>query len=94
MSLEPWVTDEDLLLYCTRSLYLFWCADCLARYPVRLKRGSIMLREVRDVKIVKLREEATHIAKVLLKNWVAWTLFVESLPKGAFNVRLPVGHEV
>ena len=53
-----------------------------------------MLRKVRDVKIVKLREEATHIAKVLLKTWVAWTLFVESLPKGAFNVRLPVGHEV
>jgi hypothetical protein len=34
------------------------------------------------------------MAKVLLRNWVAWVLFEESMPKGGFNVRLPAGHEV
>ncbi|KAF2628142.1 hypothetical protein BU25DRAFT_467476 [Macroventuria anomochaeta] len=86
---EPWVTDESLQLFRTRSLYLFWCADWLARYLGNPQKGLMMVREVQDAVIVKLREDAVHMARVLLRNWVAWALFVDTLPKGGFRVRLP-----
>lgn len=51
-------------------------------------------REVEETDVIKLGGEGTHMAKVLLRNWVAWVYFVESMPKRRFNVRLPAGHKV
>jgi hypothetical protein len=93
-SLEPWVTDEDLQIFRTRCIYLFWCTDWLARYLATPKRGPMMIRDVRRDEIANIREEATYIARLLLRNWVAWGLFVESLPKGGFKVRGLSGYEM
>lgn len=42
-----------------------------------------MVQEVEDAKLLHIREEATHLAKLLLCNWVAWGLFEEERQKGA-----------
>jgi len=89
---EPWVEEADLQIYRTRCLYLFWCVDsvlCLLEKPVM---GPFMTL---DVEVVESRVKAVQggmyrVAKKLLRNWVAWGLFVDSLPAGGFFVRLPL----
>jgi hypothetical protein len=87
VSAEPWVTDGDLQVFRTRCLYLFWCADWLARYLASPEKGTLMIRDVSENEMIEMREEATRVARWLLRNWVAWGLFVEELPIGGFTVR-------
>jgi hypothetical protein len=69
--------SDDLQIYRTRCLFLFWCADWLARYePIP---GLCMLPEADEV-IRELRTaDFWSDTMMLLRNWVAWGLFVESL---------------
>jgi hypothetical protein len=83
---EPRVTEEDLQIYRTRSLYLFWCADCLMRYLVKLREGEFMINRLTEEEWIHLRHETVHMAELLLRNWVAWTLFMDTLPAGGFTV--------
>ncbi len=87
VSTEPWLTDSDLQIFRTRCIYLFWSADWLARYLARPHKGPMMVRDVQEEEIVKLGEEAGYMAQALLRNWVAWGLFVEGLPQGGFVIR-------
>ncbi|KAH6633535.1 hypothetical protein C7974DRAFT_309785 [Boeremia exigua] len=89
VTLEPWVTDMDLDAFRVKSLCLFWCADWLARYLMNPQKGSMMVYEFQGGAMVSLREEAAQTARVLLRNWVAWSLLVDRLPKGGFTVQMP-----
>jgi hypothetical protein len=88
---EPWIEELDLQVYRTRCLYLFWCADWLVCYLVKPEAGPFMIID-EDVAIAGAQgaeREVRRIATVLLRNWVAWSLFVERLPQGVFFVRRP-----
>jgi hypothetical protein len=88
---EPWIEDLDLQVYRTRCLYLFWCADWLACYLVKPVTGPLMIINA-DMAIAGargIRREVCRMAIVFLRNWVAWSLFVEGLPQGGFFVRRP-----
>jgi hypothetical protein len=76
LSVDPF----DLQMYRTRCLYLFWCADWLTRCePVH---GSCMLPNADEV-LSNLRTGGYRSdAVALLRNWVAWGMFVENLPSG------------
>jgi hypothetical protein len=88
---EPWIEDLDLQVYRTRCLYLFWCADWLVCYLVKPVTGPFMIINA-DMAIAGARgigREVCRMAIVFLRNWVAWSLFVEGLPQGGFFVRRP-----
>jgi hypothetical protein len=83
---DPLVDPVDLQIYRTRCLYLFWCADWLMRYePVP---GPCMLpnanEAVNDLKTGSYQSDAV----VLLRNWVAWGMFVERLPSRLVVTRI------
>jgi hypothetical protein len=88
---EPWVDASDMQVYRTRCLYLFWCADWLVCYLVKPTAGPFMIVDpgnaTRDV--LRMRNEMYRVATMLLRNWVAWGLFVEQQPQGGFIVRRP-----
>jgi hypothetical protein len=88
---EPWVDDSDLQIYRTRCLYLFWCADWLVCYLPNPREGPYMMMETEKAKMgaLKIRGEVARVAAFLLRNWVAWSLFVDGLPQGGFFVRRP-----
>jgi hypothetical protein len=88
---EPWVDDSDLQIYRTRCLYLFWCADWLVCYLPKPRKGPFMIMEIERAKMgaLKMRGEMARVAALLLRNWVAWSLFVDGLPQGGFFVRRP-----
>jgi hypothetical protein len=88
---DPWIEESDLQVYRTRCLYLFWCADWLVCYLVKPVAGPFMaIDEDRAIAGARnLGKEVRQIATVLLRNWVAWGLFVEGLPQGGFFVRRP-----
>ncbi|KAF2125789.1 hypothetical protein P153DRAFT_399929 [Dothidotthia symphoricarpi CBS 119687] len=86
---DPWIQDADLQIFRTRCLYLFWCADWLARYLVRPVQGAIMTMEVRQQDLAGVRREIILMAQALLRNWLAWGLFVDGLPNRPFIVRRP-----
>ncbi|KAF1938547.1 hypothetical protein EJ02DRAFT_383571 [Clathrospora elynae] len=90
---EPWIEDSDLQMYRTRCLYLFWCADWLQCYLVKPTEGPFMTLEMdkRKEDFQSLRREMEMVARLLLRNWVAWALFVEDLPQGGFFIRQPAG---
>jgi hypothetical protein len=46
-----------------------------------------MLSTLDEKQIGNARGEVTIIARMLLRNWLAWALFVEGLPEGGFWVR-------
>ncbi|KAH7082278.1 hypothetical protein FB567DRAFT_581670 [Paraphoma chrysanthemicola] len=84
---EPWVDEVDCQIFRTRCLYLFLCADWLVDYLGKPIKGPFMLSSRNKKMIAKARGEAGIIARLLLRNWVAWALFVEGLPNGGFWVR-------
>jgi hypothetical protein len=83
---EARVTDEDLQIFRTRCLYLFWCADFLARYLSRPREGPCMVNRLTPEEMSYIWPETMYMAEQLLRNWVAWGLFVETLPTGGFTV--------
>jgi hypothetical protein len=83
---EPWIDERDFQIYRTRCLYLFWCADWLVDYLGKPIEGPFMLREVGIKEMVALRGSVVVMARLLLRNWVAWGLFVEGLPSEGFWV--------
>lgn len=90
---EPWVDDHDLDVYGTRCLYLFWCTDWLVCYLKNPEEGPFMLADsdkaLEDTR--RMRPAIEDAARSLLRNWVAWGLLVEALPRGGFTVRQPRG---
>ncbi|KAF1842974.1 uncharacterized protein K460DRAFT_367892 [Cucurbitaria berberidis CBS 394.84] len=88
---EPWVDDSDMQVYRTRCLYLFWCADWLVCYLGKPEMGPFMVIDGESIKegLVRVRAEIGRAAQLLLRNWAAWSMFVEGLPKGGFFVRRP-----
>ncbi|CBY00551.1 hypothetical protein IAQ61_011469 [Plenodomus lingam] len=89
VSPEPWVEEADLLMYRTRCLYLFWCIDWFVCYLVRPTEGSFMLLDAQKLSrhLNRVRGEMIQTAHLLLRNWVAWGMFMEGLPQGGFFVR-------
>jgi hypothetical protein len=63
--------------YRTRCLYLFWCADWLVNHHNRITPGPFMLFSMNETEMVKSKQEIASVARVLLRNWVAWGLVVE-----------------
>ncbi|CAO2653243.1 Nn.00g026540.m01.CDS01 [Neocucurbitaria sp. VM-36] len=96
VSQEPWVDESDLQVYGTRCLYLFWCADWLVCYLEKPDEGPFMLVDIKkDIDALRtMRADVHNVSQLLLRNWVAWGLFVEGLPKGGFFVRRPTGFEL
>ncbi|KAH7382299.1 hypothetical protein BKA66DRAFT_530502 [Pyrenochaeta sp. MPI-SDFR-AT-0127] len=90
---EPWVDDTDLQIYRRRCLYLFWCADWLLCYLGKPEIGPFMVINIEQARqdLHKVWAEVGHAARLLLRNWVAWAMFVECLPLGGFTVRRPAG---
>lgn len=86
---EPWIDGADLQIYRTRCLYLFWCADWLVCFLVKPTDGPFMMLETRRIQedLIKVRAQMIRIARLLLRNWVAWGLFMEELPQSGFHVR-------
>jgi hypothetical protein len=84
---EPWVDEADCQIFRTRCWYLFLCADWLVDYLGKPTRGPFMLSTLDEKQIGNARGEVTIIARMLLRNWLAWALFVEGLPEGGFWVR-------
>ncbi|KAF2030686.1 hypothetical protein EK21DRAFT_65071, partial [Setomelanomma holmii] len=87
-NVEPWIEEVDCQIYRTRCLYLFLCADWLADYLGKPLKGPFMLRTHGPKVIKRLRGEVTLMASVLLRNWVAWGMFVEGLPRGGDRIRI------
>jgi hypothetical protein len=83
---EARVTDEDLQIFRTRCLYLFWCADFLVRYLSKPREGPCMVNRLTLEEMSYILPETMYMAEQLLRNWVAWGLFVETLPTGGFTV--------
>jgi hypothetical protein len=86
---EPWVESGDLQVFRTHCLYLFWCADWLVCYLVKPTPGPYMMvnAEKATGDLRRMWNEVVQVATLLLRNWVAWGLFVEGLPQGGFFVR-------
>ena len=79
MAPEPCFDIEDLLIYRTRCLYLFWCADWLASYLKNPTIGPFMMVDAREARewLVGMSNDMGNAAKLLLRNWVAWGLLME-----------------
>lgn len=84
---ESWFDESGLHLYRTRCLYLFWCVDFLLDYLEKPIEGPFMMMRMRKEDIASMRVQGESMARMLLRNWVAWGLFVEGLPKGGFRVK-------
>lgn len=95
VTLEPWVDNTDFQVFRTRCLYLFWSADWLVCYLGKPKVGPFMVVDLEQARqsLETIRVEVGHTARLLLRNWVAWGMFVEGLPQGGFNVRRPADFE-
>lgn len=89
---QPCINEKDLQIYRTRCLYLFWCADWLVDYLGKPIEGPHMLWQDSKEKLVVWRANVEMVASMLLRNWVAWGLFVEGLPKGEMRIRMPERH--
>lgn len=91
LSAEPQIEDTDLSIYRTRCLYLFWCVDWLACYVKKPLVGPYMTMDVEFAiaSVQAIQGRVNQMACVLLRNWVAWGLCVDTLPEGGFVVRLP-----
>jgi hypothetical protein len=74
------VDELSCQYYRTRCMYLFWCADWLANHHDRLAPGPFMLMKISEADRQKSQEEIMSMAKVLLRNWVAWGLILEWFP--------------
>ncbi|KAF2275514.1 uncharacterized protein EI97DRAFT_434346 [Westerdykella ornata] len=83
---EPEINDNDLLIYQTRCLYLFWCADYVAGCMSRRVKSEFVKPKVAKAKKGAMGRDA----HALLLNYVAWCLFVDELPPRPFHVRQPV----
>jgi hypothetical protein len=96
---ECWVAEdvlvkaEDLVIFRVKSLYLFWCADWLARYLSRPQQGPYMVSGPRDQEFEHDKGRPVQIATLLLRNWVAWSLVAEALPKGPLSFAAPKAHK-
>jgi hypothetical protein len=84
---ESWFDESGLHLYRTRCLYLFWCVEFLVDYLGKPIEGPFMMMRMRKADIASIRGQVESLARMLLRNWVAWGLFVEGLPKGGFRVK-------
>ncbi|KAI8941270.1 hypothetical protein NX059_002500 [Plenodomus lindquistii] len=93
ITLEPWFEEMDLLMFRTRCLYLFWCVDWFVCYLVNPAEGAFMLLDAEKLSghFVTARREMIQTAHLLLRNWVAWGMFMESLPQRGFFVRQSAG---
>ncbi|EAT77954.2 hypothetical protein SNOG_14762 [Parastagonospora nodorum SN15] len=78
MESTPQIDGLDLQIYRTRCLYLFWCADWLLEYLRTAKQGFCPM-EVEAVYIAYVRRNLKLMASKLLRNWVAWGMFVETI---------------
>jgi hypothetical protein len=89
---EPWIDDDDLQIYRTRCLYLFWLADWLLCYLLRPEEGQFMLIQLEEAEASIRRSSirVLEIARSLLRNWVAWGMFTEGFPRRGFYVRQPM----
>ena len=85
---EVRVTDEDLQVFRTRCLYLFWCAEYLLRYLAKPQEGPFMISCLTREETSYIWPETLQMVMLLLRNWIAWGLFVETLPTGGFTVRM------
>jgi hypothetical protein len=83
---ESWFDESGLHVFRTRCLYLFWCVDFLVDYLRKPFEGPFMMIQMGKEEIASMRGQAESMARMLLRNWVAWGLFVEGLPKGGFRV--------
>jgi hypothetical protein len=78
MEAKPQIDKLDLQIYRTRCLYLFWCADWLLEYLTTAKQGLCPI-EVEAVYMTYVQKTLKLMASKLLRNWVAWGMFVEKL---------------
>jgi hypothetical protein len=86
---EPWIDDFDLQIFGTRCLYLFYCAQNLTGWLWQFEKECERTGMHEKEKTVgRERREAVWTANMLVRNWVAWVLFVEGLPQRPFRVRL------
>lgn len=81
------VTRKDLQLFRTRCLYLFWCADYLLRYLMNPQEGKLMISHMSREEFFHIWTGTVKMVELLLRNWVAWGLFVENMPTGGSTVR-------
>jgi hypothetical protein len=84
---EPRVDEQDLQMYRTRSLYLFWCADWLENYLGEAIPGPFMIVKANSKEVEKMKGEMGLMARALLRNWAAWGCLMEVLPSGEFCIR-------
>ncbi|KAF2824816.1 hypothetical protein CC86DRAFT_420044 [Ophiobolus disseminans] len=87
---EPKIDGNDFQVYRTRCLYLFWCTKCLVDYLGKPLAGPFMLEQLDKRNIAAYRFRVGICAGLLQRNWVAWSMFVEGLPRGEMVVRRPV----
>jgi len=85
-SAEAFYDATGFQIYRSRCLYLFWCVDFLVNYLGKPIEGPHMVGRLKMDEIVKMKSHADTMARLLLRNWVAWGLFVEGLPKDGFRV--------
>lgn len=78
MEAKPQIDKLDFQIYRTRCLYLFWCADWLLEYLRTAKQGLCPI-EVEAVYMAYVRKTLKLMASKLLRNWVAWGMFVEKI---------------
>jgi hypothetical protein len=78
MEPTPQIDGLDLQIYRTRCLYLFWCADWLLEYLRTAKQGLCPM-EVEAVCMAYVLKTLKLMASKLLRNWVAWGMFVETI---------------
>ncbi|KAF2850130.1 hypothetical protein T440DRAFT_451244 [Plenodomus tracheiphilus IPT5] len=90
---EPWIEEADLMMFRTRCLYLFWCVDWFVCYLVNPMEGPFMMLDAQKLSghLSTVRQEMAQTAHLLLRNWVAWGMFMEGLPQGGFFVRQSAG---
>ncbi|KNG48496.1 hypothetical protein DDE82_002055 [Stemphylium lycopersici] len=87
--LEPCIDEIDLQVYRTRCLYLFWSADWLTCYLEKPIAGPLMIADLEETgrNTAVVIREIHRVACILLRNWVAWGMFVEGLPQERIFVR-------
>lgn len=93
---KPWYNERDLLIYRTRCLYLFWCADWLVCCLLAPQEGPFMIQSPLLQKETQesLNTRILDISVTLLRNWVAWGMFMDLLladrPAPKFRVQRPI----
>jgi hypothetical protein len=61
------ITEQDMQIYRTRCLYLFWCADWLVGYLATHTPGPLMQDDA-DTEVVQMRGQMALMAKHLLRS--------------------------